>query len=95
MFLDLAVDQTGCDLPSKGFAPTTPHLSPVPKMGGERIKVEIEPVTRKERKAARGQALAQRVDEPMGHGLGAWAELKHRNNLGERINRQPQKDGSG
>jgi len=37
-----------------------------------------------------GQDLSQRVDEPMGHGLCAGAELKHRNNLGEGINRQPQ-----
>jgi hypothetical protein len=37
-----------------------------------------------------GQALSQRVDEPMGHVLRAGAKLKHRKNLGAGIDRQPQ-----
>jgi len=57
-------------------------------VGREGIEVEIEPITRKEREAARSQALSQRVNHPMGHVLGAGAELEHRKNLGARIDGQ-------
>ena len=59
-------------------------------MSRQRIEVEIEPITDKEREAARGQALSERVDEQMRHVLRAGAELKHGKNLGERIDGQPQ-----
>jgi hypothetical protein len=58
-------------------------------VSGERIEVEIEPVNRKERAATRGQALSERVDDPMRHVLRAGAEFKHGKNLGERIDGQP------
>jgi hypothetical protein len=37
-----------------------------------------------------GQALSERVDEYMRHGLCSGAELKHGQNLGERIDGQPE-----
>jgi hypothetical protein len=39
-----------------------------------------------------GQALSESVDEPMRQVLGAGAELKHRQDLGEGINGQPEQD---
>jgi hypothetical protein len=59
-------------------------------VGREGIEVEIEPVTGKEWKTARGQALSKQVNEDMRHVLRAGAELKHRQNLGEGINGQPE-----
>jgi hypothetical protein len=59
-------------------------------MGCQRIVVEIEPVTGEKGYAARNQPLSERVDDPMGHVLRAGAELKHRKNLGERIDGQPE-----
>ncbi len=41
IFLDLTVDKTRCSLPSKGFGSTTPHLSPVSKMSGQRVEVQV------------------------------------------------------
>src|SRR5215467_6192105 len=91
-FLHLTVDQLRCHLPLAHVAPATTHLEPLAKVGRERIKVEIEPVTREERDAARSQALSERVDEDMRHVLRAGAELKHRKNLGERVDgkREPE-----
>ena len=40
-------------------------------MSRERIEVQIEPITGKERDALRGQDLSQGVDHPMSHMLGA------------------------
>jgi len=62
------------------------------KVGCERIQVEIESVTGKERQAARRQDLSQGVDQPMSHVLGAGTQLKHRQNLGARIDgkREPE-----
>jgi hypothetical protein len=59
-------------------------------MGRDGIEVEIEPVTGEERQAARGQAPSQGVDNRMSHVLRAGTELKHRKNLGEGIDGQPQ-----
>ncbi len=59
-------------------------------MGCESIEVEIEPVTGEKWEAAPGQALPQRVDEPMGHVLRARTEHKHRKNLGKGIDGQPE-----
>jgi len=59
-------------------------------VGGEGIEVQVQAITGEKRDAVRGQDLSQRVDEPMSHGLAARAELKHRNNLGERIDGQPE-----
>jgi len=84
-FLHLAVDQTWLHQPSAHVASSTTHLSPLAKVGRERIKVQIEPITGKERQTARSQELSQRVNDPMGHVLGAGTELKHGQNLGARI----------
>jgi hypothetical protein len=54
-------------------------------MGRERIKGEIEPITGEEREAAGSQHLSQRVNDPLGHVLCTGTELKHRQNLAERI----------
>ena len=90
MFLHLPVDQIDCYLPSKGFGPTTPHFSPVSKMGGERREVHIEAITGENWEAARRQDLSQGVNEQMRRVLRARTELKDRKNLGEGINGQPE-----
>ncbi len=59
-------------------------------MGRQGIEGEIEPITGEEGQAARGQAPSQGVDNRMSHVLRAGTELKHRKNLGEGINGQPQ-----
>jgi hypothetical protein len=63
---------------------------PLTKVSREGIEVEIESVTGKEREAARGQALSERVDEQMRHVLRSRTELKHRKNLRQGINGQPE-----
>ena len=52
-FLHLTVDQPSRHLPSEGFAPSLTHLEPLTKVGREGIKVEVEPVTGKERQTER------------------------------------------
>jgi hypothetical protein len=47
-------------------------------VSGERIEGEIEPVARKEREASRGQALSERVDDPMCHVLRAGGRVQAR-----------------
>jgi hypothetical protein len=89
-FFHLAVDQSRSHLPLKGFAPTTPHLSPVSKMGCESIKVQIEAITGKEWETAKGQAQPQSVDEPMRHVLRAGTQLEDGQNLGAGIDGQPE-----
>ena len=64
-------------------------------MGRKGIEVQVEPVTGKERDATRSQALSQSVDELMSHVLCAGSELKHGQNLGARINGQPQPEHLG
>jgi len=59
-------------------------------MSRERVKVEIEAITGEERDAARGQALLQGVNHPMGQVLRAGAELQHRQNFRAGINGQPE-----
>jgi len=86
----LTVDQPRCYLPLAPFAPSANHLDPLTKVGCERIKVEIETVTGKERQAARRQDLSQGVDHPMSHVLGAGTELKHGKKLGARVESQPE-----
>ena len=86
----LAVDQPRCYLPLAHVAPSANHLDPLTKVGCERIKVEIESVTGKERQAARRQDLSQGVDQAMSQVLGAGTKPKHRQNLGARIDGQPE-----
>ena len=62
-FLHLAVDQVWLNLPLAHVTPSTTQLKPLTKVGRESIKVEIEPITRKERETARGPAFSQSVDE--------------------------------
>ncbi|MGZ3646385.1 MAG: hypothetical protein ACXVCM_21345 [Ktedonobacteraceae bacterium] len=59
-------------------------------MSRQRVEVEIESVTREERNAAGNQERSQGVDHPMGHVLCVRTELKHRKDLGEGINGQPE-----
>ncbi len=88
--LHLAVDQACLHLPPAHLPPATTPRETVAKVGRERIKIQIEPVTGKERKAARSQESLERVDEPMRHGLRAGTELQHGKHLGEGINGQPE-----
>ena len=53
-------------------------------------KYQLSPALVGERDATRSQELSQRVDESMGHGLGAGTELKHRQNLRTGIDGQPE-----
>ncbi len=89
-FLHLAIDQASRHLPLAHDPPATTFCDPVAKMSRQGIEVEVEPVTGEKRKAIRGQSLSQRVDEPMGHVLGAGTQLEHRQNLRARIESQPQ-----
>ncbi len=59
-------------------------------MGCQGIEVQIEAITSEERQAVRSQDLSQGVDEQMRHLLRAGTEMKHRNNLREGIDCQPQ-----
>ena len=59
-------------------------------MGCQRREVHIETITREDRQAARGQHLSQRVDELVGHVLGAGTQLEDGQKLGAGINRQPE-----
>ena len=54
-------------------------------MSRERIEVDIQAITGEKWNAARSQALSERVDEYMRHGLCAGADLKHRKHLREGI----------
>ena len=82
-FIHLAVDQAWLHLPSEPVVSSTTRGKPLAKVGGESIKVAIESITGKQWDATRRQPLLESMDEPMGHGLGAGAELKCRKNLGE------------
>jgi hypothetical protein len=93
-FLHLAVDQAWRHLPSAPVASSTTRGKPLAKVGGESIKVAIEPATGKQWDATRRQPLLESMDEPMGHGLGARAQFKRRKKLGEGIDRRPEKDES-
>ncbi len=62
-FLHLTIDQAGRHSPMEHFPPSTTFCKPVTKMGRQGVKVAIEAITRKERKAARGQHLSQGVDQ--------------------------------
>ena len=73
-FLDLAVDEPRRYLPSAYFPPSTVGGEPLAKVGGERIKVAIEPVAGKQWDATRRQPLLESMDELMSHGFGAGAE---------------------
>jgi hypothetical protein len=76
-FLHLAVDQAWLHQPSTHVASSTTHMEPLAKVGRERIKVQIEPITGKERQTARGQPLSQRVDEQVRHVLCARTQIKY------------------
>jgi hypothetical protein len=89
-FFYLAVDQTWLHLPPAHVAPSTTDREPVAEVGCQCIKVEIEPVACEKRKAARGQALPQRVDEPMGHKLCAGTQMEDRKDLRAGIDGQPE-----
>ncbi len=59
-------------------------------MGRERIEVQIEPITGEQRDAARSQMLSQGMNDAVCHVLCARTEMEHRNNLGERIDGEPE-----
>jgi hypothetical protein len=52
-FLHLTIDQLCCYLPAAGFPASATNLEPLSKMSGQRIEVQIEPVTGEERNAER------------------------------------------
>ena len=64
-FFHLAIDQARRHLPPEDFPTSTSHISPLPKMSREGIKVEIQAITREERETARGQDVSQGVDDGM------------------------------
>src|SRR5262249_17040980 len=86
----LAIDQAWFHLPPAHVAPSSTQREPLTKVGREGIEIQIEAITGEERQAAGGQALSERLDEDMRHGLRAGAEIKHGKNLRQGINGQPQ-----
>src|SRR5579863_205363 len=88
-FFHLPVDEPRRHLPQTHCPPSTTSYEPVSEMGCQRIEVRIEPITGEEWNAARCQELSQRMDDSMGHVLCTGAELKHWQNLGARVDRQP------
>ena len=58
-------------------------------MGGQRVEVEVEPITGKERKTTWGQHLSQGMNHRMGHVLGAGTQLEDGQKLGAGIDDQP------
>lgn len=85
-FLHLAVDQARCHLPLSCFPPLMTRLEPLAKMSRQRREIQIEPITREQGYAARGQHLSQRVDELVGHVLCSGAEIQHGQKIGAGIN---------
>src|SRR6266699_3776201 len=83
-FFHLAIDQARRHLPPEDFPPSTSHISPLPKMSREGIKVEIQAITREERETERrprcvagsGRRYAQRF--ACGDLDGARAESSYR-----------------
>ena len=78
----LAVDQARRHLPLAHGVPWATQLEPLTEVSREGIEVEIEPVTGKERKTARGQALSESVDDRMCHVLRAGTQMENRQNRG-------------
>ena len=89
-FFHLAVDQARRHLPLTHSAPWATHLEPLTEVSREGIEVEVEPVTGKERKTARGQALSQSVDDRMCHVLRAGTQLEDGKKLGAGIDGKPE-----
>ena len=89
-FLYLTIDQAHRHLPLTHDPSATTHLKPVSKMGRQRIEVHVQAIAGEERQAARSQAPSEGVDELMRHILRSGTELKHRKNLGERIDGEPE-----
>src|SRR5215470_8304536 len=65
-------------------------LEPVSKMGCERIEVHVQAIAGEERNATRSQALSQGMDDRMGHVLCAGTQMEHWEDLGARIDGQPE-----
>jgi hypothetical protein len=59
-------------------------------MSGECIEVEIEAITGEEGDAARNQEVSQGMDDQVRRVLRAGAEIQHGQQLGARIDGQPQ-----
>ena len=76
-FFHLAIDQACHQLPPKDFPTSTSHISPLPKMSREGIKVVIQAITREEWETARGQDVSQGVDDGMRSVLRAGTEMEH------------------
>ena len=89
-FFHLAVDQPRCHLPPADIPPSTSLFSPCPKMGRQRIEIHIQPVTREEREATRGQELLQGVDDAMRGVLRARAQMEDGKQLRAGVDDQPE-----
>jgi hypothetical protein len=89
-FFHLPIDQAHRHLPLACFPPLAIHLEPLSKVSGEGIEVQIEAITGEDWEAAGSQDLSQGVDHSMSQVLCTRTELKHRQNLGEGIDGQPE-----
>jgi hypothetical protein len=89
-FLYLAVHQARRYLPSTCLPPSMPHLKPVSKMSRQGIEVQIEAITGEERQTVIGQEPSQGVDEQVCHVLCAGTQMEHGQNLGARVDGQPE-----
>ncbi len=63
-----------------------------PKWAEKRVEVQIEAITGKKREAARNQEVLQGMDDHVRRILCAGAEIKHKKDLRERIDGQPEPD---
>ncbi len=88
-FFHLAIDQARRHLPPEHFPPSTYHFSPLSKMSGQGIKVEIQAITREERETARGQDVSQGVDDGMRSVLRSGAQMEHGKKLRTGVDDQP------
>src|SRR5579859_8108864 len=90
-FFHLPINQSWRHLPLACFPPSTSHIEPLSKMGGQGVEVQIEAITREKREAARNQEALQGVDDHVRRMLCAGAEMEYRKNLRERIDGQPER----
>jgi hypothetical protein len=84
---DLTVQQVERDLPTR-FA-RDDIGDPLTEMGGDGIEVEVKAVAGKDWQTAWSQGQCHRVQQRIGHVLGAWTQLKCWDQFGGRLKGDP------
>ncbi len=85
LLLHLTVEQACLHLPLRLPLPAPNGLDPLPKMGGQRVEIGVDPIAGEDWQTPRSQEGLQTVDQQVRHVVGARAQLEHRNAFGERI----------